>query len=151
MSDGRSRIASAVQSRLRHLVSVARFRQFLVVGAIGALCDNAVLAALFEVGGLPLLPAKIVSAETSIVLMFLINEHWTFAEWGEAGASPLARRFLRSNLTRTGGLAVGTGVLLVLSGQFGVWYLLANVLGIGTGFVVNYLFESLFTWQIHKG
>ncbi|MFC7047144.1 GtrA family protein [Halobacteriaceae archaeon GCM10025711] len=134
--------------RLGRLASPARFVQFAGVGAVGMVWDVAVLALLHGQFGVPLLPAKVASAETSIALMFLLNERVTFATWGASGWPAVGRRFLTSNLVRLGGLAVGTGVLLALVDLAGVWYVAANVVGIGAGFLVNYTFENLLTWRV---
>ncbi|NEU58820.1 GtrA family protein [Halorussus sp. MSC15.2] len=65
----------------------------------------------------------------------------------------LVRRFLKSNVVRTGGVGVAVLVLHVLHNVFGLWYLLANVAGIGVGFVVNYVFESTLRgeWKRRSG
>lgn len=143
-------LLSVLRRRVRALVSSVRFGQFVSVGVVGFLVDNAVLALCVELFGLSLLAAKLVGAETAIVVMFVLNERWTFADAGGSSPRELLRRFLTSNLVRVGGVGVATGVLLALNGLFGVWYLLANVIGIGAGFVVNYTFESLVTWRIHR-
>lgn len=122
--------------------------QFLSVGVVGAVFDNLVLFTVVELTAVQPLLAKGLSAECSIVLMFVINEYWTFAGYGANGHRGLLRRLLTSNVVRLGGLVVGFAVLFVLHNLFGVWYLAANVIGIAVGAVVNYLFESLFTWQI---
>lgn len=143
-------LLSVVRRRVRALASSVRFGQFVSVGVVGFFVDNAVLALCVELFGLSLLAAKLVGAETAIVVMFVLNERWTFADAGGSSPRELLRRFLTSNLVRVGGVGVATGVLLTLNGLFGVWYLLANVIGIGVGFVVNYTFESLVTWRIHR-
>lgn len=135
---------------LSALVSPARFSKFVSVGAVGAVCDFAVIALLVEVGHLDPTLAKVFSAEAAIVTMFVINEQWTFAEHGAAGVWNLGRRFLRSNVVRAGGALWALAVLHVLTTMAGVWYVAANAVGIGTGLVVNYVFESVATWQVHR-
>jgi putative flippase GtrA len=151
-------LLDAVARRTRALASGVRFGQFASVGVLGAICDNGVLLGLTSLGLMPV-AAKLVGAETAIIVMFAINEHWTFADEGQAGLRPLGRRFLTSNVVRAGGVLVATGVFALLVqfqqvslpiGGTDLWYLVANVIGIGVGFVVNYLTESLFTWQVHK-
>ncbi|MFB6299118.1 MAG: GtrA family protein [Halobacteriales archaeon] len=142
MTDG------SIVGRLATLASGIRFGQFLSVGVLGYLVDNAVLAALIELFDVTVVLGKPVSAETAIIVMFIANERWTFAKWGESGIGSLGRRFVKSNVVRWGGAGVAYAVLLVLSGHFGVHYFLANTIGIGVGFLVNYVAESLFTWQI---
>lgn len=151
-------LLDAVGRRTRALASGIRFGQFLSVGIVGAICDNVVLLGLTSIGVLPV-AAKLVGAETAIIVMFAANEQWTFADQGRTGLRALGRRFLTSNLVRAGGVLVATGVFALLVrfqtasipiGGTDLWYLGANLVGIGVGFVVNYIAESLFTWQVHK-
>jgi len=147
-----------VDGRLASLKSGVRFGKFVSVGAIGAAFDVAVLVTLTE--GLGVLPevATLVGIETAILVMFLINEHWTFAGEGRDGRRSFARRLVKSHAVRAGGsltqfvvfVAVfrGVDVVLLLSG-FDLWLVVAKGVGIGVGMVVNYVFESLFTWQVH--
>lgn len=142
------RVPAPVRERLLVLASAARLGQFASVGAVGAVCDNLVLVGLVEGGLLGTVPAAVVAKETAIALMFVLNEVWTFS--GADGRGSVLRRFLTSNVVRGGGAAVGIAVLYVLHTWFGVWYLLANVIGIGVGFTVNYVAESLVTWRVHR-
>lgn len=135
---------------LAALVSRARFGKFVSVGAAGAACDFTVLALLVELGVVGPTLGKVVSAEAAIVAMFAINDYWTFAGEGDDGARAVGERFLRSNLVRAGGALWALGVLYVLTTQFGVWYLAANAVGILTGLLINYVFESLATWRVHR-
>lgn len=133
---------------LKSVTSGVRFGQFLSVGATGAVVDNVALAGFVELGGIDPLTAKVLAAEISIILMFAINESWTFSDFGRNDPTAVLRRFLRSNVVRVGGVAVALGVLAALHDGFGVWYLAANIVGIGVGFVVNYFAESVFTWRV---
>lgn len=142
-------VPSAIQRRLRAILVGERLWQFAVVGVLGTACDTAVLFALYEFRGLPLEVAKVVGAEVAIVLMFLLNEHWTFSGIGAAGWTSLLRRLLTSNLVRAGGITVAVVVLSLLVRWFGIPYLIANLIGIGCGFVVNFTAESLLTWRVH--
>ncbi|WP_423751222.1 GtrA family protein [Salinirarus marinus] len=145
--------------RLTALLSGVRFGQFASVGAAGAVLDTATVVLLTTQFGVYRGASKLVGAELAIVLMFLINEHWTFAEEGAAGARAFAGRFLRSNVVRAGGVLVATAVFVVISGLpvtlpvggEGTWLVVANVVGIGAGTFVNYVAESLFTWRVTRG
>ena len=141
------------------LLSGVRMGQFLSVGVVGAAVDNATLAALRLGAGVPELWAKVAGIEAAIVVMFLANERWTFADAATPGRRPFARRLARSHLVRTGGVAVQLAVYYLLTQVLAVelvvagtdwWFLAASPLAIGAAVGVNYLFESLFTWRVHE-
>ena len=141
------------------LLSGVRFGKFASVGAVGAVFDvttTTVLMFFFDVLNEY---AKLVGAEVAIVVMFVINENWTFAGEGASGALPTLRRFLTSNLVRSGGLAVQflvvrafreAGLTFFVLGV-DVWELLPIPLAIGASMLLNYVAESLFTWRITRG
>ncbi|MFW5949299.1 MAG: GtrA family protein [Halolamina sp.] len=138
------------------LLVVDRFGQFVSVGAVGAAFDlttSSVLSAGLDV---PPEIAKLVGAEVAIIVMFVVNERWTFATHGADGSMAILRRFLTSNLVRSGGVAVQVGVVAVLTrlpitlGAFGVdlWELATFPIAIACSLLLNYVMESLFTWRV---
>jgi putative flippase GtrA len=142
------------------LRSRVRFGKFVSVGVVGAVCDTTVLVVLTEVFGVLPELATLAGIETAILVMFAVNERWTFAGQGRGDARSLFRRALRSHGVRAAGsttqflvfvaLFRGLSVTVTLQG-LDVWLLVAKAGGIGVGMVVNYVFESLFTWQVHRG
>lgn len=140
----------ATTEQVNGLVSLGRITQYAAVGTVGASVDMALLGLFHGLAGMPLVIGKLLSAELSFLLMFVINEFWTFAEYGETDFRAQLRRLVRSNTVRLGGLVTATAVLVVLTETTELWYMIANAVGIGTGFFVNYSFESLFTWQVHQ-
>jgi len=144
-------------ARLGALLSTVRFGKFASVGAAGATVETIIVTVLTVLFGVYGLFAKVVGTEASITLMFLLNEHWTFATEGREDRRSLLGRYLRSHLVRMGGLAVAflvfaallelTDVGLLVSGR-DFWPPVANLLSIGAAMWVNYLAESLFTWQV---
>lgn len=150
------------QRWLRPLASRLRFGQFVSVGVVGAIFDNAMLALL--TAGLGVTPelAKLAGIETAIVVMFLVNDNWTFAEEGAEGLVAGARRLATSNVVRAGGIAVQLVVFsamyrlvpvsVVVRGlgrELDLWLFVASGTGILAGLLVNYVTESLVTWRIH--
>ncbi len=133
---------------VRELISGIRMGQFASVGIVGFVVDQIVLTIAIELGGVSVVLGKPLSAEAAIIVMFILNERWTFASWGKTGGRHLVSRFLKSNIVRLGGVLVAYVVLLLLHRWFGTHYLIANTIGIGMGFVVNYIAESLFTWRV---
>lgn len=133
------------------LLSLPRLGQFGTVGVVGVAVDNTVLAILVELGGWRLLLAKLLAAEAAIIVMFACNERWTFEPYGDRSLVPTLWRFVRSNTVRVGGISVAVGTLFVMHTYVGVWYVLANLIGIGFGFILNYTLESLYTWRVQNG
>jgi len=173
MSDG----DGTAESRLSSLASGTRFGKFASVGVVGVVCDTAVLVVLSDVVGVSANLAWLAGVETAILVMFLVNENWTFADHA-SGQESLFARLKRSHLVRVGGvttqfaiwwtvyhplgvdltlgdvsvLAAAAGVVgleSLLSG-LDLWLLVAKGSGVAVGMVVNYVFESLFTWQVHE-
>jgi putative flippase GtrA len=151
-------ILSGLYTRFEAMSSTVRFGRFVSIGVLGAVCENIVLLGLVEAFAVTPELAKLVGAETSIIVMFAANERWTFATEGKAGALWLGRRFLTSNLVRAGGVVVGTVVfsalirwvdMSLLFAGIDFWLLAANAIGIAVGLFVNYIAESLFTWRVH--
>lgn len=140
----------ALPDQARGLLSPDRIAQFVAVGTVGATVDTLLLALFHGVIDIQLVVGKLTSAELSFLVMFVINEHWTFADFGRSTPRARIRRLVRSNTVRVGGLLTATGVLVALTETTGMWFVLANVVGIVVGFFVNYSFESLFTWRIHN-
>ena len=153
------RIRRLVPDRFESLVSGVRFGQFVSVGVVGAVCDTTVLLVLTELLGVAPIVATVVGIETAILVMFAINDNWTFA--GEEGdeRNSFGRRLLRSHAVRAVGsttqfviFVIVYRLLFVAVSVAGIdlWVLIAKGLGIGVGMAVNYVFESLFTWQVHR-
>lgn len=138
------------------LVSGVRFGKFASVGAVGAVFDLTVSTVLTVFVGMLPEYAKLVGAEVAIVVMFLINDNWTFAEHGTRGRLNAVRRFVKSNLVRSGGLVVQffivrslrtLDVSLVVAG-FDLWTVIPFPIAIGASMFFNYVAESLFTWRV---
>ncbi len=143
----------------RSLLSASRFGRFASVGVVGAAFDVTTSTLLSELGVYPEL-AVFVGIEVAVVVMFLLNDNWTFARQGAAGLRAALGRLARSNLVRAGGILVQLATFrflfrvvaleLDVAGIDG-WFVVSKVAGIGTGMVVNYVAESLVTWQVQHG
>jgi len=153
----RQRLTRWLPERLEPLVSGAQFGQFVSVGAVGAVADTLVLAAATLLIGVSELWGKAAGIEVAVILMFLLNERWTFTGYGGGGWRPLFVRLGKSHLVRSGGVAVQLAVFWLLTNPyaiqvsirgFDVWFLLASLASIGIATVINYVCEGLFTWDI---
>ncbi|EMA54318.1 GtrA family protein [Halococcus thailandensis] len=147
----------ATDSRFTTLYNRTRIGQFVSVGVVGAVVETIIVAFLTAAFGTEPLLAKVIGAEASITIMFTINDKWTFADEGATDTLATARRWSKSHLVRVVGLAISFSVLFYLTSGVafslsvsGVefWPTIANIIGIFTGMIANYVAESLFTWEI---
>ncbi|MET7765134.1 GtrA family protein [Streptomyces sp. NPDC005336] len=114
--------------------------RFAVVGGGGVLVNTVALFALYHWAGLPLLVASSIAVELAVVHNYLLNERWTFAV-----RTPSARRFVKFNVSVLGGLAVNVLIAWSLA-RAGMHLLLANWIGIGAAFAVNFATSTGWVW-----
>jgi dolichol-phosphate mannosyltransferase len=115
--------------------------KFGIVGGTGILVNTVVLYLLYDEVHLPLVLASVLAVETAIVNNFVWNNRWTF---GERSFSLV--RFGSFNLVSIGGLVISTGTLYALNEWAGVYYLLANLVGIALATAWNFGLSFFWTW-----
>ncbi|AEN05058.1 GtrA family protein [Halolamina sp.] len=143
-------------SAREELLTASRFGQFLSVGVVGAAFDITTSSVLTASLGVAPEVAKLIGAEVAIIIMFAINERWTFAGHGLGGRAAVLKRFLKSNLVRSGGVGVQVVVVYFLTRlpidlQFlgvDLWELATFPIAIASSLLLNYILESLFTWRV---
>lgn len=138
------------------LFDIHRASRFLSVGILGACIDLLVSSTL--VIGVDVQPelAKFVGAECAIVVMFVLNDRWTFVGSRTRGLRSGIQRLIKSNLVRSGGIAVQIVVVFVLTrvgstvyvGGVDIWPVATMPIAIACGFVLNYVGETLLTWRV---
>lgn len=138
------------------LLDRGRFGRFATVGIVGATIDITVSSILVLGAEVPPELAKFVGAECAIVLMFLLNDRLTFRDEETRGVWHGLRRLVKSNVVRSGGIAVQLVVVFVLTrsgiaillGGIDVWPILTMPIAIACGFLFNYVGETLVTWRV---
>lgn len=142
---------------LRALMSTTRFGKFVSVGAVGAICDTVILLFLVEKVGLLEEVAVLIGIESSILIMFVINDNWTYSSANNIRTLP--RRLLRSHTVRIVGALTQFLVFTIIYRTYfmqlefigiDLWLLVAKGFGIALGMILNYTFETIFTWSVHK-
>jgi len=122
----------------------AEFVRYCAVGGLGVIVNLGVLVALRE-AGMRLEVASPLAIECSIVFNFVLHVLWTFRRRAvERGA---VLRFLRFHVVAGVAGLVNYATLLLLTGVMGLWYVAANLGGIGIGTAVNYALNSAWTWK----
>jgi len=123
-----------------------RFLQFALVGLSGVVVNTVLLYCLVGFAAWPHVPAAACSSEAAMLSNFLLNDRWTFRD--AAPGAQWCGRLLRYNAVALGGVAISLGVLSALTTLAGVYYLLANLVGILAGTLWNYGVNVLVTWHV---
>lgn len=118
-----------------------RLLKFGVVGATGVIINTTILYVLSRWLGLPLLLASAIAVEAAIVSNFFWNNRWTFA----CRSSSLAR-FAKFNVASLAGLSFNVAIVWGLT-RTGLYFLIANLIGIGVGVAVNYACSVVWVWR----
>jgi len=143
-------------TRITVLLDRRRILRFVGVGSLGTAIDLAVTGVLVYIIGLLPEIAKVLGAEVAIVVMFIINDRWTFRHFGRTHIRDRLLRLGRSNGVRLGGIAlqfliVGwlrrMGFSVPIAGV-DLGPMVAAVIAIGLAASANYVGESLLTWRI---
>jgi dolichol-phosphate mannosyltransferase len=118
-----------------------RLLKFGAVGATGVIINTTILYLLSHWLALPLLLSSAIAVEVTIVSNFFWNNRWTFA----CRNSSLAR-FAKFNVASLAGLAVNVTTVWGLT-RTGLYFLIANLVGIGAGVAVNYACSVVWVWR----
>ena len=124
-----------------------RIVRFGIVGLSGIFVNMGLLYLLTEFAGLYYLISAVIAIEVSIVNNFIWNDIWTFGAADNLRFDRKISRFLSFQAVSMGGLLVNMGVLYFLADIFGVYYLIANLVGILIAFIWNYAINRHYTWK----
>ncbi len=115
--------------------------KFGLVGSSGILVNEGILW-LLVVNGVNVKFASPIAIEVSILNNFILNNYWTFKEF----RGGFFRKLVKYHIAVALGAITNYITLISLTLILGIHYLLANLLGIFVGYVVNYIISELFVW-----
>jgi len=139
---------------LKHLFSlmrrggeVKRFIRFCMVGFSGVGVNMGLLWFFTDVGGLYYLLSSIIAVEASILTNYTLNNFITFADRKKSGVGNFFKRMGKFNTISLAGLLINMSVLYFFTEAVGLYYLIANALGIMAATSWNYLVNNWWTWR----
>ena len=138
-----------IRSVLRNLVSgplAVQMRRFLVVGALTAGIQLALLWLFVDNAGLNYLLGAAIALEITIVCSYVLNNAWTFRASRNTGLSDYLSGLLKTNLVRGTAIPIQLGVLYALVEWAAIMYLVANVAAILVSGVYRFVLDSQWTW-----
>ncbi len=116
--------------------------RFFFVGISGAVVNTLVLAMQVQLIGLKPFLAVPLAVEASVVWNFLLNDKYTF----RSGKGRRLNRLLKYNSSSAFSFLMQLSSVYTLTELLKIHYLIATIVGIGLGFIVNYLL-SLKIWR----
>jgi dolichol-phosphate mannosyltransferase len=119
--------------------------KFCIVGFTGIFVNMGVLYVLKEFVAFPLMVSSFFAIELSIINNFVWNDWWTFNQKNNKVGGLI--RLFRFHMVSIAGLVINMGILYILSDSFGIYYLVANMVGILCGFVWNFMANRRITWK----
>lgn len=102
-----------------------RVLKFLTVGAIGISVNLGIFHALYVIG-VPYLIGSVCGLLVAMVIGFLLQKYWTFENYA---FESLRVQFVLYAGLALGNLVLNTGIVYVLVGRLGVFYLSAQAMG----------------------
>jgi dolichol-phosphate mannosyltransferase len=121
------------------------FVKFCVVGGSGVFVNMGIYVLMTRLMDILYYIASPIAIELSILWNFTWNDIWTFKK--RDASAPWMRRLIRFHVVAGVAGLVNYLTLLVLVSVLGVWDILANLIGITFGTLVNYFMNSLWTWR----
>lgn len=138
---------------IRHLIGLAkdspqdrRFYLFALVGLSG-LFVNMVAYAFFIHIKMAVIIAGTISAFIAMNSNFYLNDRFT---WSEVRDSFLFARYFKFIMTSIVGIVIDVNILSILYYIFNFNYLWANLIGILSGTIWNYIVNNAWTWRREK-
>ncbi len=121
------------------------FIKFCMVGASGVLVNTGGYVLLTRFLGISMEIASPIAIEVSIVWNFFWNNMWTFGN--RVTEDNWQTKILRFHVVCASAGVVNYFLLLLMARVFGLWDILANLVGIAFGVLVKYFVNSLWTWR----
>ena len=123
--------------------------RFCLVGVSGVAVNLGALWFFKARLGLSDLTSAALAVETAMVSNFALNDAWTFSDLRRSQVRVAGRfvRFLRFNLVCAVGALVNIGAFAVLTSLWDFHYMIGGVVGIGVAAVVNYVLNTIVTWE----
>lgn len=115
--------------------------RFAIVGGFGTIVNTGYLILFKEFIGLPLWISSVLAIAIAMFFNFILNDAYTF----EAETLEL-KRLIQFVFVSSLGVIINISILLELS-SLGLYYLVANVVGILCAFAFNYTLSKKFIWS----
>ena len=118
-----------------------RLFRFAIVGGTGTVVNLGIMYLMTDIVGLYYIFSYIIAFTAALFNNYLLNSRWTFKQ--EARISGLLKYAGVSVFT----LAINEGLIYLLTGKLGLWYMLSTMISILTAFLINYSISRRIVWK----
>lgn len=146
----------ALRDQIEFLLNIPRlgfrnledFIKYSLVGVSGVFVNLGLYLFLTRYYEISELVAPLIAIESALISNFILNNFWTFGK--RITQSRIRVKFVKFHLVSGFSALINYSAFLTLFLVFGLYDILANLIGIGLAAIVNYLINSNWTWQGNK-
>ena len=124
------------------------FMKYSLVGVSGVFVNLGLYLFLTRYYEISELVAPLIAIESALISNFILNNFWTFGN--RITQSRIRVKFVKFHLVSGFSALINYSAFLTLFLVFGLYDILANLIGIGLAAIVNYLINSNWTWKGNK-
>jgi len=146
----------ALRDQMEFLLNIPRlgfrnledFMKYSLVGVSGVFVNLGLYLFLTRYYEISELVAPLIAIESALISNFILNNFWTFGK--RITQSRIRVKFVKFHLVSGFSALINYSAFLTLFLVFGLYDILANLIGIGLAAIVNYLINSNWTWKDNK-
>ena len=146
----------ALRDQIEFLLNIPRlgfrnledFMKYSLVGVSGVFVNLGLYLFLTRYYEISQVVAPLIAIESALISNFILNNFWTFGK--RVTQSRIRVKFIKFHLVSGLSALINYSVFLTLFLVFGLFDILANLIGIGLAAIVNYLINSNWTWKNNK-
>ena len=146
----------ALRDQIEFLLNIPRlgfrnledFMKYSLVGVSGVFVNLGLYLFLTRYYEISEVVAPLIAIESALISNFILNNFWTFGK--RITHSRIRVKFIKFHLVSGLSALINYSVFLTLFLVFGLFDILANLIGIGLAAIVNYLINSNWTWKNNR-
>ena len=146
----------ALRDQIEFLLNIPRlgfrnledFMKYSLVGVSGVFVNLGLYLFLTRYYEISEVVAPLIAIESALISNFILNNFWTFGK--RITQSRIRVKFVKFHLVSGFSALLNYSAFLTLFLVFGLYDILANLIGIGLAAIVNYLINSNWTWKGNK-
>ena len=146
----------ALRDQIEFLLNIPRlgfrnledFMKYSLVGVSGVFVNLGLYLFLTRYYEISEVVAPLIAIESVLISNFILNNFWTFGK--RITQSRIRVKFVKFHLVSGFSALINYSAFIALFLVFGLYDILANLIGIGLAAIVNYLINSNWTWKDNK-